>query len=39
MKRQLTPQNTKKETQECYNYRIKKHLARDYRKPKTGPEL
>ena len=29
---------TKKETRECYNYGIEKHLARDCRKPKTGPK-
>ena len=29
---------TKKETRVCYNYRIKKYLARDYRKPKTRSE-
>ena len=27
----------KKKTRECYNYEIKGHLARDCRKPKTGP--
>ena len=35
MKRRPTPKNIKKETQECYNYRVKKYLARNYRKPKT----
>ena len=28
--------NIKKETQEYYNYRTKEHLARNYRKLKTG---
>ena len=29
------PGDTKKETRECYNYKIKEYLARDYRKLKT----
>ena len=36
MEKWLTLGNIKKETQECYNYKIKEHLARDYRKPKMG---
>ena len=28
--KRLTSDNTKKETRECYNYGIKKYLARDY---------
>ena len=28
-------QGSQKETQECYNYGIKKYLIRDYRKLKT----
>ena len=35
MKKRLTYENTKKETQKCYNYGIKEYLVRDYRKPKT----
>ena len=31
------PNSTKKETRECYNYKIKEYLARDYQKPKAGP--
>ena len=30
------PEGTKKKTWECYNYRIKGYLIRDYRKLKTG---
>ena len=36
MEKQLTPESIKKKTQKYYNYKIKKYLARDYRKPKTG---
>ena len=39
MEKQVTPKDTKKEIYKYYNYKIKKHLARDYRKPKTGPKL
>ena len=28
--------NAKRETRECYNYRIKEYLVGDYLKPKTG---
>ena len=28
--RELVPDSIKKKTQECYNYRIKEYLARDY---------
>ena len=35
MERRITPENTKKKIWECYNYKIKEYLARDYRKPKT----
>ena len=38
MEKRLAPKNTKKEIHKYYNYRIKKHLARDYRKPKTKTE-
>ena len=38
MERQLAPINTKKKTREYYNYEIKRYLARDCRKPKTGSE-
>ena len=37
MERQTTPKNIKKETYKCYNYEIKGHLVRDYRKLKTEP--
>ena len=37
--RKLAPNNTKKETQECYNYGVKKYLTRNCRKPKTEAEL
>ena len=36
MERWVTPEGTKKKIYKCYNCGIKKHLARDYRKPKTG---
>ena len=36
MEKWPTHKNTKKETQEYYNYGIKEYLARDYRKLKTG---
>ena len=36
MERRPILKNIKKETQEYYNYGIKKYLARNYRKPKTG---
>ena len=35
MERRVAPKNTKKEIYKYYNYRIKKHLVRDYRKLKT----
>ena len=35
--KQTAPEDTKKETQEYYSYKIKEYLARDYRKPKAGP--
>ena len=40
MEKQASPKDIKKEIHECYNYRIKGHLARDYRKSKTrlGPQ-
>ena len=38
MERKLAPENTKKETEEYYNYEIKGYLARDYQKPKAGTE-
>ena len=40
MEKRSAPTNIKKKTQECYNYKIKKYLARDYWKPKTrlGPQ-
>ena len=38
MERQTAPKNIKKKTREYYNCGIKKYLARDCRKPKTGPE-
>ena len=28
--KRLSSKNTKKETEKCYNYKIKEHLARDY---------
>ena len=34
----MTPKDTKKETQKYYNYEIKGHLARNYKKPKTRIE-
>ena len=36
MEKRFTPKNTKKKTQKCYNYKIKGHLAKNYRKSKTG---
>ena len=39
MERRPAPKNIKKKIQEYYNYKTKKYLARDYRKPKTGAEL
>ena len=33
----MSPNGAKKETQECYNYRIKEYLVRDYYKVKIGP--
>ena len=39
MERRPAPINIKKKIQEYYNYKIKGHLARDYRKPKTESEL
>ena len=40
MEKRPAPTDNKQETRKCYNYRIKKYLARDYRKPKTrtGPQ-
>ena len=38
MEKRPTPEGIKKETQKCYNCGIKKYLAQDYRKPKTGTE-
>ena len=37
MEKQPALTNTKRETRECYNYRVKEHLTRNYRKSKTGP--
>ena len=37
--RKLVPENIKKETREYYNYEIKGHLVRNYRKPKTESGL
>ena len=39
MERWSAPGNIKKETQVCYNYGVKKYLARNYKKLKTkvGP--
>ena len=34
--KRLVDCNTKKVTRECYNYRIKRYLVRDYRKSKIG---
>ena len=39
MKRRPAPKDIKKKTQKYYNYKIKGHLVRDYRKPKTKTEL
>ena len=36
MEKQLTSKNIKKETQKYYNYGVKGHLAKNYRKLKTG---
>ena len=38
MEKQPAQKDVKKKTQECYNCGIKEYLARDYRKPKTGPD-
>ena len=38
MERRVVFKDIKKETQKCYNCGIKKYLARDCRKPKTGSE-
>ena len=35
MEKRPTPESIKKEIQEYYNYGIKGHLARDYKKPKA----
>ena len=39
MEKRPAAKDTKKETQEYYNYGIKGHLAREYRKSKTGTGL
>ena len=37
MEKRPVRKDTKKETQECYNYGIKKYLTKDCRKLKTRP--
>ena len=40
MEKRLVQTGTKKKIYKCYNYGVKKYLARDYRKSKTrsGPQ-
>ena len=39
MEKQQAPTGDKQKIQKYYNYKIKKYLARDCRKPKTKSEL
>ena len=36
MERRFSPKGTKRKTQKYYNYGVKGHLAKNYKKLKTG---